>query len=86
MLAFILSFQLITLVLNLLVSHIEYGKISQTIYIMGNQTLGGNSVMKMEVHTLCLDPSWVTKNEYSNIPSNGVLTVKGKIKQQILPL
>lgn len=53
---------------------------------MGNQTLGGNSVMKMEVHTLCLDPSWVTKNEYNNIPSNGVLTVKGKIKQQILPL
>ena len=47
MLAFILSFQLITLVLNLLVSHIEYGKVSQTIYIMGNQTLGGNSVMKL---------------------------------------
>lgn len=45
------------LVLNLLVSHIEYDKISQTIYMMGNQTLGDNSVMKMEVHKLCLDPS-----------------------------
>ena len=40
----------------------------------------------MEVHKLCLDPSWVTKNEYSNILSNCVVTVKGKIKQQILPL
>lgn len=62
MLALIFSFQLITLVLKLLVSHIEYDKISQTIYMMGNQTLGENSVMKMEVHKLCLDPSWVTKN------------------------